>query len=206
MRHRPNVLLGLSVDGTDIHDEAKFLEPFLRYYERWTASLRGLIAKDLSHFQKVGAYLLHEIDLIRRIGALSNSDWMLLLLELDFRWRNIDRKVCGETNAEYIPETHDGGSERFGGSEVFRSASDCFRNCLIQFVLILVENFDIFVDDVVSFAQREIAVQVAEFWGFVRVGVGEKCLLVGQRVSSGHHDTKFANLVRGNVAMQVPIV
>ncbi len=91
---------------------------------------------------------------------------------------------------------------------MLRSASDCFRKGLIQLRFILVTDFDILVVDVVTFAERKIAVsnKMAESWSFRGVGGGESDLLVGQRVRGEELDTKFANLVGEIFAMQVPII
>ncbi len=72
MRHRTHVLLGLSVDRTEIDGKAKFLRSFLGHDERSTCPLRGRVAIYVSNFQKFVAFLLHEIELLRRIGAPQN--------------------------------------------------------------------------------------------------------------------------------------
>ncbi len=207
MRHRPLVLLGLSVHRTEIDGEAKFSGPSL-------GTMRGAHAhfEDglRSHCQKFVSFLLHEIELLRGIGALPNFDGTLLLFELDFHRKNIDRSVCAKTNAECVLEIKDHGSERILKTiwKVLQSASDCFRNGLIQLRFIMATDFDILVADFVTFAEGKIAVSnnTAEFWSFLRVGGCEGSLLVGQLVRDEELDTKFANFVRDSFAMQVPIV
>ncbi len=59
--------------------------------------------------------------------------------------------------------------------KMLRSASECFRNGVIQIRFIFVTDFDIIVVDVVTFAERKIAVsnKIAGAWSFRGVGGGE---------------------------------
>ncbi len=79
---------------------------------------------------------------------------MLLLIELDFQWRNVERRVCAEKNIENVFEIQDHVSGRtFSVENVLRSANDFFRNSLIQFILIMVANLHFLLVDVVTFAE-----------------------------------------------------
>ncbi len=93
MRLRPQGSFGLSVHQAEIDVKAQFFRYFFGHDERSTGPLRGRVAIDLSHFQKFVAFTLHEIELLRRIGAVPNFGRTLLLLELHFHRRKIDRKV-----------------------------------------------------------------------------------------------------------------
>ncbi len=90
-------------------------------------------------------------------GEYLNFDRTLLLLELHLHRRNIDRRVCAETNAEYVLEIQDHGCERTLKTvrKMLRSASYCFRNFVIQLRFVSVTDFDILVVDVVTLAERK---------------------------------------------------
>ncbi len=57
---------------------------------------------DVVHVQEFIALLLHEVQLLRRVRALSHLDWAFRAFELDLHGRNIDRRIGTETYAKDV--------------------------------------------------------------------------------------------------------
>ncbi len=75
MRHRPHMILGLSVDRAEVDGETKSFPAILRKNEWGTGPFRRRVPVDVAHVREFIALLLHEIQLLRRVGALSHLDW-----------------------------------------------------------------------------------------------------------------------------------
>ncbi len=102
MRHRPHMLLGLSLDRAEGHSETKFFRATLRNNEWGTGPFRRRVPVDVAHVQEVIALLLHEVQLLRRVGALLHLDWPFRSFELDLHGRNIDRRIGTKAYAKDV--------------------------------------------------------------------------------------------------------
>ncbi len=70
MRHRPHILLRLSVELAEEYGENKSFRAILRNNEWGTGPFRRRVSVDVAHVQEFIALLLHEFQLLRRVGAL----------------------------------------------------------------------------------------------------------------------------------------
>ncbi len=78
MRHRPHMLL----DRAEVDGETKSFRAILRNNEWGTGPFRRMVPVDVAPIQEFIALLLYEIQLLRRVGALSHLDWAFRAFEL----------------------------------------------------------------------------------------------------------------------------
>ncbi len=112
----------------------------------------------LAHVQEFIALLLHEVQLLRRVCALSHHDRAFRAFELDFHGGNIDRRIGTETFAKDVFVLQHHVSERFLQTirQVLNGGSDGVVDCLRELLFILVKYFHVLVVDIIAVDERKI--------------------------------------------------
>ncbi len=125
-----------------------------------------------SHLQEFIAFLLHEAQFLRRVGALPNFDRGLRTLEHNFHRRHIDKWIGTEADANYVLILQHHVVERFLQTvrKMLGSASDGFIDSLRELLFILVTDINVLVVDIVPINERKTSFcdHRRETWSSVR--------------------------------------
>ncbi len=82
VRHRPHIFLGLGIDRGGVYVETTSLRAILRNNECDKSPFRRRVSVFVAHLQEFIAFLLHDVQLLRRVGALPNFYGALRAFEL----------------------------------------------------------------------------------------------------------------------------